>query len=101
MNNSDVRQEYANLFPGTALKSYQDKQNCLLLYRFTTKNSDETIALLQKAKKHTETYPADIGFIQVFGIDGFDNSGAIIHIGTHYVPNASILFLESLTFSAI
>lgn len=102
MNNANVRDLVARIF-GDTLSSYTQKMSSLLLYRFETTASEETLALLAAIETHNSVYPDQITYFQIYGSDGYENTGAIIVIGTKCVPTASPLFFSALnmTISAI
>jgi len=98
MNNSHVRATVGTVI-GDTLSSYSFKVSSKLLYRFETKSSEETIALLEAIDTHRRTYPSEIVYVQIYGIDGYENTGAIIIIGTKGVPTNSPLFASEFNIS--
>jgi hypothetical protein len=91
----------AVLFPGVELKSYTDKQKAKFLYRITTKNAAETVEVLKNIDTHRKAFPSEIVYFQIYGIDGNDENGAVIHVGTNYIPHVSPMLTHSLTFSVL
>lgn len=101
ISNSNVRQLVAELFPGVELKSYTDKLRAKFLYRIATENAAETAEVLKNIDTHRKAFPSEIVYFQAYGIDGFDNNGAVIHVGTNYIPHVSPMLNHSLTFSVL
>ncbi|PIP85370.1 hypothetical protein COY48_03155 [Candidatus Collierbacteria bacterium CG_4_10_14_0_8_um_filter_43_86] len=98
MNNSHVRATIGTVI-GDTFSSYSLKISATLLYRFETKSSEETVNLLEAIDTHRRVYPTEVVYIQIYGIDGYENTGAVIIIGTKGVPTNSPLFASEFNLS--